>query len=150
MSQAKDEGSSVVRGKKLPLMILLPRPWAKRFPSLNWIVPRRRKGVVTQTASAFPSSIHGMELTFTSPWCPVTICLCHWALCGSPFIVVIQRFLRPLWLTPFPILIYAKGHRSLCLFSWNSGQAPPWVGRSGWTKSCLIWVSWWRYSKQAC
>ena len=34
----------VVRGKKLLLMILLPRLWAKWFPSPNQIVPRRRKG----------------------------------------------------------------------------------------------------------
>ena len=147
MLLAKDEGSSHRKQKE----VVADDPLAKTMGEETLLSEsnhsKEEEGVATQTVSAFPSSIHGMELTFTSPWCPVTICLRHRAMCGSPFIVVIRRFLGPLWLTPFPILIYAKGHRSLCLFSWNLGLAPPWVGRSGWTKSCLIRVSWWRYSK---
>ena len=43
-----------VRGKKSPPMILLPKPWLKRLSSPNQTTPKRRKGVATQTASAFP------------------------------------------------------------------------------------------------
>ena len=56
----------------------------------------------------------------------------------------------PLWLPPFLILIYAKGYRSPCPSSSNLGPVLPWVGRSGWTRSCPTWVSWRRYSRPMC
>ena len=150
MSPAKDEGSSAIRGKKLLLMILLPKLWAKKLLSSN--LDRFEKGERgwTQIVIAIPSSIHGTMLTFTSPWCLVTIHLRRRAMCGFLFVAMIRRFLGPFWLPPFPILIYAKGYRSSCPSSLNLGQVLPWVGRSGWTRSCLTWVSWWCYSRPVC
>ena len=139
-----------IRAKKSSPMILLLELWAKKLPSLNQTASRRRKGVATQIMSAISSSIHGTMLTFTSPWCLVTIRLCRQAMCGFLFAIVIQRFLGPLWLPPFPILIYAKGYRSSCLSSLNLGRVLPWVGRSGWTGSCSMWVSWLHYSRPVC
>ena len=104
----------------------------------------------TQIVTAIPSSIHGTMLTFTSPWCLVTIHLCRRAMCGFLFVAMIRRFLGPFWLPPFPILIYAKGYRSSCPSSLNLVRVLPWVGRSGWTRSCLTWVSWWCYSRPVC
>ena len=150
MLPAKDKGSSAIRGKKSLPMILLPKLWAKKLLSPNRIVSRRGKGVVTQIMTAIPSLIHGTMLTFTSPWCLVTIHLCCRAMCGFLFVAMIQRFLGPFWLPPFPILIYAKGYRSSCPSSLNLGRVLPWVGRSGWTRSCLTWVSWWCYSRPVC
>ena len=45
MSPAKDEGSSAIRGKKLLLMILLPKLWTNKLLSSNWTTSRRGKGL---------------------------------------------------------------------------------------------------------
>ena len=62
-----------------------------------------------------------MTLTFTSLWCPVTICLYRQAMCGSLFAVMIQRFLGSFWLPPLMILIYVKGRHFPCPSSSNLG-----------------------------
>ena len=140
----------VVRGKRSPWTILLPKPWVKRLPSSNQTILRRRNKVATRIVSALPSSTHGMILTFISLWCLVTIRLHCRAMCGFLFAAVTQRFLRPLWLPPFLILIYVKGHHFPCPFFLSLGRALLWVGRSGWTRSCLTQVSWRHYSKPVC
>ena len=121
--QRKMKVLPVVKGKRSPPTICLPRQLLKSLPTPNRTAPRRRKGITMWIVSVLPSSTHGTTLTSTSPWCLVTIHLHCQAMCGFPFTVATPRFLGPLWLPPFPILIFVKGLHFPCPFSSNSGRA---------------------------
>ena len=66
-----------------------------------------------------------------------------------PLSLWFQSFFGLPWLSPFPTSTSAKEPYYPCPFSLSSNQVHHWVGRSGWTWSCLMWVLWW-LSRLAC
>ena len=111
-----------VKGRRLPPIICLPKPWVERLPILNWTVPRRRNGVAIQVVSALLLLTHGTTPICTSPWCPAITHLLHQDACGFPFAVMIPKSLGLLWLPPFLTLISTKEPHYSCPFPSNLGQ----------------------------
>ena len=133
-----------IKGKRLPLMIRLLKPWVERLPIPN------RTGVMIQVVSALLSLTCGTISIFTSPWCLVTTCLLHQVECGFPFAIMTPKSLRLLWLPLFSTSTSAKGLHYPCPFSSNLVRLHLWVGKSGWTWSYLMWVLWRHYSRPVC
>ena len=113
----------VVRGKKSPPMILMPKPWVKKLPSLNRTTLERRKGVTTYLPPS-SSRVALYRRDTKVSWAP---------LASTILDLDIHQGTSP----SVPILFEFRLGTSL---GWKE-----WVD-----KSCPTWVSWRHYSKPTC